>query len=89
MCEFIKFSAPFSKVIEKKTKNTVLSIGPYFVFLLIPFLQNQHAIDTVGYSSISYAYGTTMVDFNIAVGFFLDLVKILAFKVFVNCIKNC
>lgn len=70
---FAVYSAA-SKVIEKKTKNTVLSIGSYFVFLLIPFLQNQHAIDTVGYSSISYAYGTTMVDFNIAVGFFAVLV---------------
>lgn len=65
---FAVFSAA-AKLVEVKTKNRALSIGTYFAFMMLPFLQNYHTIDKVGYSSISYAYGTSMVDFNVAVVF--------------------
>ena len=78
LCSYaILFFAVFSaaaKLVEVKTKNKALSIGTYFAFMMLPFLQNYHTIDTQGYSSISYAYGTSMVDFNIAVVFLAILV---------------
>ncbi len=70
---FAVFSAA-SKLVEIKTKDRALSVGTYFAFVLMPFLQNYTTISVTGYSSISYAYGTAMVDFNVAVVFLAVLV---------------
>ncbi|MBR5251465.1 MAG: hypothetical protein IKV52_01420, partial [Oscillospiraceae bacterium] len=75
---FFAVFAAAGKLVEQKTGKKALSIGTYFALVMLPFVQNQHHIDFVGYSSISYAYGTTMVDFNLAVVFLAVLVLYFA-----------
>lgn len=57
-----------ASVVYKLTKNHTIAIGTYFVFLLSPFMAANH-LPSKDYSSLSYAYGTSMVDFNLAVVF--------------------
>ncbi len=65
---FLACFALAANVIYKLTKNHTVAIGSYFVMLLSPFIAANH-LPKADYSSISYAYGTTMVDFNLAVVF--------------------
>lgn len=65
---FLACFALVASVIYKLTKNHTVAIGSYFVMLLSPFIAANH-LPKADYSSISYAYGTTMVDFNLAVVF--------------------
>lgn len=57
-----------ARVIYEKTKNHITAIASYFVLFLTPFMSRTHA-PLPDYSSLSYAYGTAMADFNIAVLF--------------------
>lgn len=57
-----------ARVIYEKTKNYMAAIASYFVLFLTPFMSRTHA-PLPDYSSLSYAYGTAMADFNIAVLF--------------------
>lgn len=65
---FLACFALTANVIYKLTKNHTAAIGGYFVMLLSPFIAGNH-LPLEDYSSISYAYGTSMVDFNLAVVF--------------------
>lgn len=57
-----------ARVIYEKTKNHVVAVASYFVLFLTPFMSRTHA-PMPDYSSLSYAYGTSMADFNIAILF--------------------
>lgn len=54
--------------LHKKTQNLPLAVGSFAVLVFSPFWEAYHTA-AVDYSSLSYAYGTTMVDFLIAVVF--------------------
>lgn len=54
--------------LHKKTQNLPLAVGAFAVLVFSPFWETYHA-PAEDYSSLSYAYGTTMVDFLIAVVF--------------------
>ena len=54
--------------LHKKTQNLPLAVGAFAVLVFSPFWEAYHA-PAEDYSSLSYAYGTTMVDFLIAVVF--------------------
>lgn len=64
---FAVFSV-IARVIYKKTNNHKLAIGSYFLLLLSPFASAFHSVSK-NFMNVSYAYGTTMVDFNLAVVF--------------------
>ncbi len=70
---FAVFSAAAS-LVKQKTNNKALSFITYFVLVLMPFMSIFHH-PSPDYSSLSYAYGTGMVDFNIAV-IFLGVVTV-------------
>ncbi len=57
-----------AQVIYKKTNNHKLAIGSYFFLVLSPFASCFHSVSE-NFMNISYAYGTTMVDFNLTVVF--------------------
>lgn len=65
---YIAVFSAVASIIYSKTRNHVISISSFFVLLLSPFMPAYHPAN-VDYSSLSYAYGTTMVDFNLAVVF--------------------
>lgn len=54
--------------LHKKTQNLPLAVGAFAVLVFSPFWEAYHTA-AEDYSSLSYAYGTTMVDFLIAVVF--------------------
>lgn len=54
--------------LHKKTQNLPLAVGSFAVLVFSPFWEAYHTA-AEDYSSLSYAYGTTMVDFLIAVVF--------------------
>lgn len=55
-------------VIYDKTKNHIVGVSSYFVLFLSPFMACYH-MPQADYQGLSYAYGTSMVDFNLAVVF--------------------
>lgn len=57
-----------ARVIYDRTKNHIAAISSYFVLFLSPFMAQTH-VPMADYSSLSYAYGTAMADFNLVVGF--------------------
>ena len=62
---FAVFSTAAALLYEK-TKNHALAISGYLVLFLTPFMSTTHAA-AADYTSLSYAYGTIMPDFNLAV----------------------
>lgn len=54
--------------VYRMTGSHTLGIGSYFVFMVSPFIAGNH-LPLPDYSTLSYAYGTTMVDFNLAAVF--------------------
>ncbi len=54
--------ATVAEYIQDKTKVKFITPLTFLLLFLLPFLQNNHSIDA-DYYSISYAYGTSMVDF--------------------------
>ncbi len=65
---FLACFAVGAYAVYRLTGSHTLGVGSYFVFLISPFLAANHP-PSADYSSLSYAYGTTMVDFNLAVVF--------------------
>ncbi len=64
-------------VIYDKSKNHIVAVSSYFVFFLSPFMACYH-MPTADYQGLSYAYGTSMVDFNLAVVFTAAIALYLA-----------
>lgn len=57
-----------ARIIYEKTQNHTIAISSYFLLFLSPFIATVHK-PLPNYSSLSYAYGTAMPDFTIAVVF--------------------
>ncbi len=57
-----------ARVIYEKTQNHLIAVSSYFVLFLSPFMATVHK-PLPDYSSLSYAYGTAMPDFTVAVVF--------------------
>ena len=65
---FIACFSVAASAVYKLTNNLAVSMGSWLIFMLSPFMAAYHS-HSVRYDSLSYAYGTTMVDFNLAVVF--------------------
>ncbi len=67
-----------SRLIREKTGSFSMAVSSYLLLLLSPFAMNYHRL-LADYSSISYAYGTTMVDFNLSL-FFLGSIALYFYR---------
>ena len=72
---FAAFSAS-AYLIYKWTRSHSIGVISYFVFLLLPFIVSFHSYSS-DYSNILYAYGTSMVDFNLSIVFLIAIVVYL------------
>ena len=75
---FIAVFSRVSSMVAEKTGKKSLATGLFLFLLLSPFTTLYHTI-TNSYSSISYAYSTSMVDFNLAV-VFLAVIAIYIYR---------
>lgn len=65
---YIAIFAMVSSLVRKKTGSFPLTALTFITLFLSPFMSTFHSA-SANYGSLLYAYGTSMVDFNIAVAF--------------------
>ncbi len=76
---FIACFSMAASAIYKITDSLPISIGSWLIFMLSPFMAAYHT-HSVRYDSLSYAYGTTLVDFNLPVVFLGAMALYFAYR---------
>ena len=76
---FIACFTMAASAVYKLTDNLTVSVGSWLLFVLSPFMAAYHS-HSARYTSLSYAYGTTMVDFNLPVVFLAAMALYLAHR---------
>lgn len=74
---YIATFAMVSSFVKKKTGSFPLTVITFITLFLSPFMSTFHSA-SADYGSLLYAYGTSMVDFNIAVVFLGTVASYLA-----------
>ncbi|MDD6827277.1 MAG: hypothetical protein PUE12_14485 [Oscillospiraceae bacterium] len=74
---FIACFSIAANAIYQITGSLSVSMGGWLLFVLSPFMAAYHS-PSIRYTSLSYAYGTTMVDFNLSVVFIAAIALYIA-----------